>query len=151
MRDAACVVRKVLLKFTMTEDNSERQGPHPVDRDVLAEMCGGDKAFERRILQNFWQAGQSDITKLRNAVVSGDLRAVALIAHSIKGASRTIGAHDLAAVCDRIEAAGRAAESSTILETMPALDCEIGRVYSYLESFLGVDHPASAGRGKGTH
>ncbi|HEV7393455.1 MAG TPA: Hpt domain-containing protein [Burkholderiales bacterium] len=134
----------------MIQDEGERQS-QPLDRAVLAEMCGGDEAFERRILRNFWQATQNDIAKLRDAVISGDLRAVALISHSIKGASRTIGAHELAAVCDRIEEAGRAAESSTILATMPAFDCEVERVFSYLESLLGVDHPASAARSRGNH
>jgi two-component system sensor histidine kinase EvgS len=135
----------------MIQDEGERQQSAPVDRAVLAAMCGGDEAFERRILRNFWQATQNDIVKLQDAVTSGDLRAVAHVSHSIKGASRTIGAHDLAAVCDRIEEAGRAAESSAVLATMPAFDCEIERVYSYLESLLGIDHPASAARSKGNH
>ena len=135
----------------MSQDEGEGQHSQPVDRAVLAEMCGGDEAFERRILRNFWQATQNDIAKLRVAVTSGDLRGVALVSHSIKGASRTIGAHELAAVCNRIEEAGRAAESSAVLATMPAFDCEVERVYSYLESLLGVDHPASAGRSKGNH
>jgi two-component system, NarL family, sensor histidine kinase EvgS len=135
----------------MNQDEGERQQSQPVDRAVLAEMCGGDEAFERRILRNFWQATQNDIAKLRDAVTSGDLREVALVSHSIKGASRTIGAHELAAVCGRIEEAGRAAESSAVLATMPAFDCEVERVYSYLESLLGIDHPASAARSKGSH
>src|ERR1700687_2879991 len=121
----------------MNEDHSGREGAQPVDRSVLAEMCGGDEAFELRILRNFRQATQIDISKLRDAVTRGDLAAVALVSHSIKGASRTIGAHDLAAACERIESAGRAAESSTIVATMPAFDREVDRVYSYLETFLG--------------
>lgn len=133
----------------MTEDNSGRAGSQPVDRAVLAELCGGDEAFERRILQNFWQTSQQDVSKLRDAVTRSDLGAVTLVAHSLKGASRTIGAQDLAAVCERIEAAGRAVESSTIVGTMSDFDREIDRVYAYLESFLDIKGSASAAGPRG--
>jgi two-component system, NarL family, sensor histidine kinase EvgS len=128
----------------MTEPDSGKHDAQPVDRTVLAEMCGGDEGFERRILRNFWQATEKDIVKLRDAVSRSDVRAVTLVAHSIKGASRTIGAQDLGFVCDRIEKAGRAAETETIIGAMPDFDSEVARLYSYLESFLGRDDSSPA-------
>lgn len=105
-----------------------------VDCSVLAQICDGDSAFERRVLGNFRRAAETDAARLREAVARTDLAGVTRVSHSIKGASLTIGAGRLANVCERIEDAGRAAEWNTILANIPIFDREIDRVYAYIDS-----------------
>jgi two-component system sensor histidine kinase EvgS len=137
-----------LAEMTMSEDRNGGARGSPVDHSMLAELCGGDVAFERRILGNFRRVTETDAPRLREAVASSDAVAVTRVSHSIKGASRTIGAYDLGNVCERIEQASRAAEWPTILENMPAFDREIGRVHDYLQSVF-AEHAGSAhGRAK---
>ena len=123
----------------MSPQDAKPQDQSPVDRAVLAEMCGGDDAFERRILGNFRQTTRADAARLKDAIATGDLVAITRVAHSIKGASRTIGAQDLAAVCERIENAGRAGDADTVNANMSAFDVENARVDDYLESLLRTD------------
>jgi len=132
----------------MSEDRSDGDRPSPVDRSILADLCGGDVAFERRILGNFRRVTETDAPRLRDAVASSDAVAVTRLSHSIKGASRTIGAHDLGNVCDRIEQASRSAGWPTVLENMPAFDREIGRVHDYLQSVFDGHAGSAPGRAK---
>jgi len=125
----------------MSEERSGGERPSPVDRSVLADLCGGDAAFERRILSNFRRVTQTDAPRLREAVSTGDAVAITRVSHSIKGASRTIGAHALGDVCERIEQASRNAELQTISANMPDFDREVGRVHDYLQSVLGEHAP----------
>jgi HPt (histidine-containing phosphotransfer) domain-containing protein len=134
----------------MSEVDSRHEDYGPVDHSVLSEMCGGDEAFERRILGNFMHATRSDAGRLREVAASGDIAAVGRVSHSIKGASRTIGAQDLADVCDRIERAARAADANTVAGNMPDFDREIERVYAYLESTLGPHASTFQERGEGS-
>jgi HPt (histidine-containing phosphotransfer) domain-containing protein len=129
----------ILRKFIMTEERSGGGRASPVDRSVLADLCGGDAAFERRILGNFRRVTETDAPRLREAVSSSDAVAVTRVSHSIKGASRTIGAHELGDVCERIEQASRNAEWQTISDNMSGFDREIGRVQDYLKSVFD-DH-----------
>jgi HPt (histidine-containing phosphotransfer) domain-containing protein len=112
-----------------------------VDRSVLADLCGGDAAFERRILGNFRRVTETDAPRLREAVSSSDAVAVTRVSHSIKGASRTIGAQELGDVCERIEQASRNAEWQTISDNMADFDREIGRVQDYLQSVFDQHAP----------
>jgi two-component system sensor histidine kinase EvgS len=132
----------------MSEDRSDRDRPSPVDHSILAELCGGDVAFERRILGNFRRVTETDAPRLRDAVANSDAVAVTRLSHSIKGASRTIGAHDLGNVCDRIEQASRNAGWPTVLENMPAFDREVGRVHDYLQSVFDEHAGSAQGRPK---
>jgi two-component system sensor histidine kinase EvgS len=131
----------MLRKFMMSEERSGGERPTPVDRSVLADLCGGDAAFERRILGNFRRVTEADAQRLREAVASSDGVAMTRVSHSIKGASRTIGAHALGDVCERIEQASRNAEWQTVSANMPEFDREIGRVHDYLQSVLGERAP----------
>jgi HPt (histidine-containing phosphotransfer) domain-containing protein len=140
--------RHSLAETIMSQDRSDGDRPSPVDRSILADLCGGDAAFERRILANFRRVTETDAPRLRDAVSSSDGVAVTRLSHSIKGASRTIGAHDLGNVCDLIEQASRSAVWPTVLENMPAFEREIGRVNDYLQSVLNEQAGSAPGRAK---
>jgi signal transduction histidine kinase/CheY-like chemotaxis protein/CHASE3 domain sensor protein/HPt (histidine-containing phosphotransfer) domain-containing protein len=79
-----------------------------IDRSMLAELSGGDAESERRILQDFRRANDTDAESLWRAVAEHDTAQVSRVAHRMLGASRMIGAKRIALVCERIESASRA-------------------------------------------
>jgi HPt (histidine-containing phosphotransfer) domain-containing protein len=107
--------------------------PAAVDRTVLAAICGSDAAAELEILADFRRANDADAVALRRAVDGGDAPKVAHESHRIKGASSTVGANALAAVCERLEHAGRAGDWKAIEADMGAFQRELGRLNAYCE------------------
>jgi signal transduction histidine kinase/CheY-like chemotaxis protein/HPt (histidine-containing phosphotransfer) domain-containing protein len=84
------------------------------DRAALARLTGTDPASERAILLDFRRFNDEDAALLRQAVAGSDAAQVTRAAHRIEGASRMVGALGLAAICKRIEAAGKAGDWGAI-------------------------------------
>ncbi|HEV7912351.1 MAG TPA: ATP-binding protein, partial [Albitalea sp.] len=76
-----------------------------LDRSALAMLVGADPALEQLILRDYRRSTDADAIALRRAVAAGDSGSVAQNAHRINGASKTVGAGELARVCDRVERA----------------------------------------------
>jgi signal transduction histidine kinase/CheY-like chemotaxis protein/HPt (histidine-containing phosphotransfer) domain-containing protein len=76
-----------------------------VDRAVLHELTGGDDDLAASILADFLDSSRSDVAALRAALEDTDAGEVRRHAHRIKGASRTVGASDLADLAAELEAA----------------------------------------------
>jgi len=107
-------------------------GP-PIDPAALAALTGGDRSVEREILLEYKLSNDAEIATLRGALARKDLPAIAGASERIKGASRMVGAHALAAVCERMEHAGRrgewpsvAVEERSFLEEVARLDAHLG-------------------------
>lgn len=127
----------------MNAGDNNRDDAAVVNPAVLQEICGGDAAFERKILANFRRVLDEDAVKLREAIAASDLAQVKRVSHSIKGASRTVGAGALAAIAERIEQASRADEWDPIRGSVAAFDLELERVCSHIDS---LTNPVPAGR-----
>ena len=104
-----------------------------LDRTVLARITGGSDAADFEIWDEFRRVNGGDSIELRRAAGMCDAPKVVSASHRIKGASRTIGAFALAAVCERIERASRANDWSSIEANMGAFDREVTRLDSYCE------------------
>ncbi len=104
-----------------------------LDRTVLAEISGGDVDVERSILSSFRCANESDAAALERAVVDLDQAAVTRAAHRISGASRMIGALELARICERVEHAGRAGDWMAMSADLGALRREGQRLNAWIE------------------
>jgi two-component system sensor histidine kinase EvgS len=99
-----------------------------IDPAVLDEFSGGDNVVRLEILQQFRVYNDKDGAQLKLAMQEGDLALVTRTSHRIKGASRTIGAMDLASVCERIEAAGRANDTHAVAANADAFTEELDRL-----------------------
>ena len=104
----------------------------PIDRSELAEISGGDRSFEHRMLAIFRQANDADAAALRQALANQDLATVTRCTHRVKGAGRMVGAKALASICEKIEQAGHAGDWDAIAAQGEALDHELDRVYACL-------------------
>jgi CheY-like chemotaxis protein len=105
----------------------------PVERSVLGAISGGDAAAEREILADFRRVNDADADRLKLAVDRHDIPELSSAADCIKGASRTIGALALAAVCEHLEHASRASDWKAIGESMGAFQRELERLNSYCD------------------
>ena len=109
------------------------QPAEPVDRSMLAAISGGDATAEREIMTDFRRVNDDDAVMLKRAVDRSDIPEVTRASHRIKGASRTVGAIALAAVCDRLERASRVSDWKSIEANMGAFHHEMERLNSYCE------------------
>jgi HPt (histidine-containing phosphotransfer) domain-containing protein len=70
---------------------------------------------------------------LKRAVGGSNSLEVTTASHRIKGASKMIGAMDLAAVCERVECASRAGDWLAVRSNMGAFEHELERLNNYCE------------------
>jgi PAS domain S-box-containing protein len=69
----------------------------------LSAVCDGDEAFAHELADSFLESAPSSVSALNTALEFGDWATLACQAHTLKGISRTIGADELAALCEELE------------------------------------------------
>jgi HPt (histidine-containing phosphotransfer) domain-containing protein len=99
-----------------------------LDRAILRELSGGDAAMERKILLRFRTANRPDGEALVRALAARDAKAVAHLAHRIKGAARMIGAAEYALACEALEQAGRKQDWPAVEVAQQGLDAALARL-----------------------
>jgi CheY-like chemotaxis protein len=104
-----------------------------IDRSVLAELCRGDAASERRILEDFRRANDTDADTLWRAVAEQDMKQVTRVSHRMLGASRMVGAKRIALVCERIESASRANDWKGVSAGTETFQCEWLRLNAHFD------------------
>jgi PAS domain S-box-containing protein len=130
------LAKPVDLKNLARKLDQWRPIPRPLsalDRSILAAISGGDARLELDILADFRRVNDEDVALLSRAVMSVDLPGVTAGSHRIKGASRSVGAVALAAVCERIEHAARVTDWIAIEANMGAFRRETARLNAYCE------------------
>jgi len=85
----------------------------PIDLVHLARATLGDRSLEREVLQLFDRQSALLIARLRDAGPDG----VAMIAHTMKGSARGIGAWRVARAAEAVELAG-GTETGAALERL---------------------------------
>jgi CheY-like chemotaxis protein/HPt (histidine-containing phosphotransfer) domain-containing protein len=101
-----------------------------IDSTVLDELTGGDHELAAAILVDYVDSLGSDLSALRaglDATTADDVRRVA---HRIKGASGTVGAHVVATVAGQLEsiASAEVANWSAMRAGAEDLETEVARV-----------------------
>ena len=106
----------------------------PIDRSTIDELCGGDDDTRREVFEQFRAVNDEDARSLRQAVQARDMEQVIHFAHRIKGASRTLGAVELAAAGERIEEAARSGDWGAVLAGMQVFGPALDRLDSFLSA-----------------
>jgi signal transduction histidine kinase/CheY-like chemotaxis protein/HPt (histidine-containing phosphotransfer) domain-containing protein len=86
-----------------------------IDQSALDELTGGDEGLGRDIVTRYLQSLGDDLEVLWQALRDGDADALRRQAHRIAGASRTVGAHAVAAQATRLEQAAQSTQDSAEL------------------------------------
>ena len=105
----------------------------PIDFAMLHDLSGGDDAAASDMLARFHRYNADDTQKLRSAVHRGDVDQVSMYAHRIKGSSRTIGANELAAACERLERAARDRNAEAMSAALAAFDGAVRRLETFIQ------------------
>jgi two-component system sensor histidine kinase EvgS len=89
--------------------------PTPLDASVLDALTGGSRSVAREVLDDFLATTARDVSALIAARDAGDLAQLAREAHKIKGASRLVGAGELALAASELELAAQHADWPQLL------------------------------------
>ncbi|MGH8073475.1 MAG: Hpt domain-containing protein, partial [Lysobacter sp.] len=81
--------------------------PPALDGHTLDGLTGGDLDEARMLMADFLGSTTQDLAELDHALAAGDIAGVTRQAHKIKGAARLVGATELAAAADELEAGSR--------------------------------------------
>jgi CheY-like chemotaxis protein len=93
----------------------------------------------RSLLVKFIQDAPAAIVALRVAVDQGDPRAIARLAHGLKGSGGHFGAHRLAELCGEMERAGKAGKLDDLPNLLTQTNAELQRVLTALTRELELE------------
>lgn len=82
---------------------------------TLHDLADGDRLLVRELIDSLISTGESDLSEYQANCAKGDWAAAGLLAHRIKGTTRTAGCASLTRVCERIESAARAETGSALM------------------------------------
>jgi HPt (histidine-containing phosphotransfer) domain-containing protein len=89
-----------------------------IDRSALDELTGGDEDLNRDIITRYLRSLGEDLDALWQALRAGDVSGLQRHAHRIAGASRSVGAHAVAAEASRLEHAAQSSLDAAELERL---------------------------------
>ncbi|HEB50215.1 MAG TPA: Hpt domain-containing protein [Desulfobulbus sp.] len=101
------------------------------NREFALEQTAGDEELLEELLVLFKDASAGDLAKLRQAVAEKDASAVVEAAHSLKGASASLGFESIRSLALEMEMDGRkdsVACAAAKLEDMAALLAEVAKL-----------------------
>lgn len=87
-------------------DPSSPTLPYPIDSAYLDQVSGGDRGFQRELLQVFIQDCEDQLPQLRQAIAGCNAEGMRRIAHRLKGASSNVGANAFCQVVRELEHLG---------------------------------------------
>jgi len=115
--------------------------PPPLDPSVVDGLTRGNAAEARTLLGEFLSSTGEDLAVADAARNAGDLDALARQAHKVKGASRMVGALELAQCAEALELAARAAD----WRAAPPLAADMATAAERLRRHVAARYPASPG------
>ena len=123
---------------TLAEGESKSQQPCVFiwNANALNEQVGNDSAMHKRLLQKFLHNTQTQVQAMNEAAQAGKLQRLVEVAHPLKSASRTVGAIALGDLCERIETAATAKDSSVSFALTAELSCTFDRVQKLIVAHL---------------
>ena len=119
-------------------DAPAASGPQsmPVDLSGLREDLQHDETFLIEILEEFQAGFATDLQVMRVACVGGQGEKASALAHKLKSSALTIGAADLAELCQDLEKTGRTASKESLVPLFSRIEAEGAVVDAYLTSYL---------------
>ena len=130
MADLAPMLRKWLPlaqahECLLAADAAPAQ-PSDWDASTLGQMVGDDSATHKRLLERFLVNAQKQVAAIVLAAGAGDFNEAADLAHSLKSASRMVGALRLGDLCEQIETSGSSDDGAACLPLCQALEPTFG-------------------------
>lgn len=112
--------------------------PEAFDAAVLSEMVGGERSEHISVLRDFLETTAQDLSGLDQAKDAGLLPQLASQAHKIKGASKLIGAAELAQAAQQLEQAAKEERWDEVLPYSAAVHTAAERLREVLVREYGL-------------
>ena len=135
---------RTLLRWVHNGDPSvaEERAGGSLDPEMLSpirELAAQDPSGIAELVRLFLRDARSRLDSAATSAEQGDLAAISLTAHSLKGSSANLAAHTMAAVCGELEVASEAGDVNTVTELLTRLEVEFERVGIALRSTFELD------------
>ena len=105
-----------------------------IDERALKDVFGDDEETFNEILKDFVDPATDNAEEIETAYASRSADGVAKAAHKLKSSSRSVGAHDLADLCQTLEMAGKAENWDEIDKVAPNLPGVLQDVTDYINA-----------------
>lgn len=95
----------------------------------LVETTGGDRAFVGELVETYVADSPGLLADMRQAILVGDAGQVRRLAHSLKSSSASLGARQLAELCQDLERRARAGlleDGETRVSRIETVYAEVG-------------------------
>jgi len=113
--------------------NSAPHAPPPLwDSQALGRMVGDDLTMQRRLLDRFVSTTSAQMVEFESLWAARDLKGLASLGHRLKSSAHTVGAMQLGALCQDLEALARQDRAEDALALVPAIQ----RAFTEVEPML---------------
>jgi HPt (histidine-containing phosphotransfer) domain-containing protein len=112
-----------------------------IDREVLRAWVADDEAAVDEFLIIFRDSARLEMTRLRDALVEGDLIGFLKAAHRLRGGAISMGARDLARAAGVVEAAAKVGDGPACEAGMANLAIQMERMSAELPDTPAVSTP----------
>jgi PAS domain S-box-containing protein len=129
------VVRSNLRNESPVEENTDslaHQGP--IDPSVLKNTFGDDEETFKEILADFIDPATDNVREIQTSFDEHLADGVAKAAHKLKSSARSVGATELADICQALEVAGNAGDWDEINKSAPRLSGILQKITSYIKA-----------------
>jgi len=148
-------LRAVLAKYGLAKDEGagSNQAPQPgladtrkppVDLGEFQLITEGDPAFAQELIATFVASVGQQLNDMAGMLARSDCAALARSAHTLKGASANIHAHELKSLAERVEAGCAAGDVRALEQCLALLRQEFERVREFLSNPEVVPREAKA-------
>jgi histidine phosphotransfer protein HptB len=114
-----------------------------INPDRLQEVAMGDDEFLCELIDLYLSDAPLQVQALGHAVSSQDGKAVSAVAHKLKGSCGNVGADGLVALCQELEASGKASRLQELPDLFHQLAQEFEEVSEALHSIKSGSRLAS--------
>jgi HPt (histidine-containing phosphotransfer) domain-containing protein len=95
------------------------------DESVLLEVLDGDREAAAEIAADYLADAEAHVTALKQAVERGDHQELMRRAHTLKGASASVGAGAMRSAATQLEEAARSGVSDAALESLQSVELQL--------------------------
>ncbi len=120
----------------VTVSSTQEQNGPAIDLEWFGKMLSSRKDFLRRMFEVFVREEPLRLEKTKKALEAGDMEILRFLAHSIKGATATMGAYGARDHAAALEKAAKAADPQEASCQYARLAEEMGRVLEFMQGFL---------------
>jgi len=136
-RETAAATKQATGKPEEATPVSVKESKVPVfDKAGMVARLMGDEDLARRVVAVFLEDIPRQIEALKGYLEVGDVASVELQAHSIKGASASVGGKALREVAFEMEKAGKTGDLESITARLPELEIQFARLKESMSEFL---------------